>query len=129
MAGFPGGFGGVNRPMKHALVNARASHMVAMVMRKNDGVEIVDVASVFGEAIFYVLGRDACIKEQPQAARLDVEAVSIASGLQRNHFHDWIIIWTLSKVPFRFRAIQEKPLKNGRSFRYGVRKPFRFDPG
>jgi hypothetical protein len=79
--------GHVNGQAEYALKNAQPAGVVAMVVGNDYGIDLGDVALVFGQPLSGGLGADAGVEQQPGAAGLDVNTIAIAAGLERDDLH------------------------------------------
>ena len=65
--------------------------MVTMVARNQEGVDCCDVSAVSSKPQLSLPTADPSIKEKPNVACFDVDAIAIASGLERDDFHRRIL--------------------------------------
>jgi len=85
-------FRDVDRHPELSLVDTQASAMVAVVVRDYQRVNVFDVTTVRGQPILGLPPADPGIEEKPDAARFDVNAIAVASGLQGDDFHRHIVL-------------------------------------
>ena len=69
------------------LINAQTAVVVAVVVRDQQGTDVLDVFPMGGESGLGLLAADPSVEQEPDATRLDVDAVAVASGLQGDDIH------------------------------------------
>ena len=59
--------------------NSHGLHMITMVMRNEQGVDVTDVAPMLRKPLFGALSADAGIEQQTNITRFQVEAIAVTS--------------------------------------------------
>jgi hypothetical protein len=77
-----------NRKPELALKDTDTLGVVAMVVTDQKSAHRTNVFPFFPQAVFSYISADPCVKQQADLARLHEKAISIASGLERNDFHN-----------------------------------------
>ena len=71
--------------------NAHAPSMIRVVVRNQEGIDALDFPSMEGQPLLSLDATDPRIEEQSDAIRLDVNAVAVAAGLERDDSHRSIV--------------------------------------
>lgn len=85
---FEGRFGEVNRKTELALKDPDTLGVIAMVVTDQQPADRTNVFPFFPQAILCRISANPCVEQQADLARLYEKAISIASRLKRDDFHN-----------------------------------------
>src|SRR5690606_20452601 len=77
----------VHRQSELAMENSHAARVIAELGRDDQPGSLGDVPAMRGQPQLRLLTANSGIQQEPHPARLDIDAVAVASRLQWNHFH------------------------------------------
>jgi hypothetical protein len=101
-----------------SLVDAQTAAVVAVIVRNQQGMDVRNISSMGGESGLGLLAADPGVEQEPDAVRLDVDAVAVASRLQGDDFHLSILTLSarclarLSRNVFFFTAVAWRRCRN-----------------
>lgn len=62
-----------------------------MFVRNDQSIDVADVPAVGGQSLVSLFSADSGVEQETKSVRFDVDAVSIADGLEGDHFHGSIV--------------------------------------
>ena len=86
--------------------------MIRMLVRDEEGVDVAYVSSMAGEAFLGPFSADAGVEEEFPILRLDVDAVALAAGLERDDQHGSSVLFFLT-LPLRVDLVLHGKIING----------------
>jgi hypothetical protein len=81
----------VNGQAKFPVVNSETLAVVTVIVRYHEGMNVFDIAAMASESSLCLIPTDSRIEQDLHSVRFDVNAVSVASGIQGDGFHGGIV--------------------------------------
>ena len=66
--------------------------MIGMIVRDQQRIETLGILSMHGESLLNLDPADPRVEKEPDTIRLDIDAISVAAGLERDDFHGDILL-------------------------------------